>query len=988
MAMMLFVFAIQANAQDKVVTGKITDASGVAVSGVTIKVKNGKALGSSNSEGTFSVKVASNATLQFSSVGFGTVEMQVPASGTMAVSMKASNDNLNEVVVIGYGSAKKKDLTGAVATVSSKDFVKGAITTPEQLIVGKVAGVSVVANDGTPGSGSVIRIRGGSSVNASNDPLIVIDGVPLDNGNPKGSPSLLSTINPNDIETFTILKDASAAAIYGSRASNGVIIVTTKRGKSGKSTFNFSSNTSMYTVAKYLDVMNADQFRAYIKANGTASDIAKLGTANTDWQKEIYKTAIGIDNNLSVSGSIKKMPYRASLGYLNQQGLLQGGHLKRTTLSINVSPKFFKDHLKVDVNLKGSVAQNKYANGGAVSNAVTFDPTQPIYSGNARFGGYTELMNATTGLPFGNSNPIGLLKMNDDRSQVERSVGNIQFDYKFPFLPALRANLNLGYDVQSVRESSIATDSARSNYRNSEIIDRVTGERKGGKNDAEKRSKNNSLMEFYLNYAKETKIGRIDLMAGYSYQNFKSYDYNNYHYTYDGTRKELKDLDFEYNIPELTLLAYYARFNYSYKGKYLLTASVRKDASSRTDPNNRWGTFPSAAIGWRLKEESFLKNSKAINDLKLRIGYGVTGQQDAGGLYDYLARYSQSSSSSQYPIGTLTSSYSPKAFYPRKWEQTKMINAAIDFAVANNRITGTIEYYNRETIDLINETNLPGGANFASKVLGNVGTMKNEGVELTLNTTVIKKKDLVLDVSFNANYNKNTITKLTISDDPNFVGNTFGNIGDIAATDININSVGYSRGTFFVYKQIYDPKTGKPIEGFVDDINRDGNITRDKDAYRYKQIDPIMFIGFSANVTYKKITAGFVIRGSYGNYIFNARNAKSANLPSVIIATGSGYLSNTSTNVLSSNFKEVKEQTRLSDYYVENASFLRMDNINVGYNIGQVFNNKANLRLGASVQNVFVITKYTGLDPEVYGGIDNTNYARPRVFSLSLNLDF
>jgi len=985
MALSLFAFVMQARAQDKVVTGKVTDAAGAAVAGATIKIKGGKALGKTNSDGTFSVKAPSNGVLEFTSVGFTPVEMQVPASGVMNISVKAGNENLNEVVVIGYGSVKKKDLTGAVATVNSKDFVKGALTTPEQLISGKIAGVSVSPNDGAPGSGSVIRIRGGASVNASNDPLIVIDGVPVDGG-VSGSPNPLSLINPNDVESFTVLKDASAAAIYGSRASNGVIIVTTKKGKSGKPAYTFSSVMSVYAPAKYLDVMSAQQFKDYVKTNGTAADIAKLGNASTDWQKEIYKTSVGFDNNLSVSGTTKKVPYRASFGYLNQQGILSGGFLKRGTLSVNLSPRFFTDHLKVDINLKGAVTNSKFANGGAVGAAVEYDPSQPIYSGSTRFGGYREWMNGATNLPFGTSNPVGLLTQTDDRSHVERSIGNIQFDYKFHFLPELRANLNLGYDVQSGHGNVIVNDSAASSYMNYTVPE--TGKVKGGRNDIYRQSKTNKLLDFYLNYVKETSIGRFDLMAGYSFQNFQTRDDFFNGYTYDKTQKGA-DLIFKYNIPEYTLIGIYGRFNYSYKGRYLLTASVRRDGSSRFAPESRWGTFPSAALGWRIKEESFLKNVKLVNEMKLRFGYGVTGQQDGIGLYDYLARYSLSSNQSMYQFGnTFYNVWSPSAFYPRKWEQTAMINAAVDFAILNNRVSGTIEYYNRKTSDLLNLTDLPAGSNFSNQFVANVGNMKNEGIEVTLNTGVIRKKDMTLDFSVNATYNKNTITKLTLSDNPSFPGNTYGGIGDVAGTPVLINSIGYTRGSFYVFKQAYDPKTNKPIDGLMEDLNRDGQVNQQGDLYRYKQVDPVVFMGFSTNFTYKKFSAGFVMRGSFDNYVFNARNARTAVKSSVFVQTGSGFLANTSTNLLATNFSGANDVSRLSDYYVENASFLRMDNINFGYNLGKVFNDKANLRIGANIQNVFVITKYSGLDPEIYGGIDNTNYARPRVFVLSANLDF
>lgn len=979
----VFTFCTQANAQDKIVTGKVADANGVGLSGITIKTKAGKSLGATNADGTFTVKVPANSTLSFSSVGFTQVDMQVPANGEMTVLLKSKNDNLNEVVVIGYGSAKKKDLTGSVATVTSKDFVKGALTTPEQMIAGKVAGVSVVANDGTPGSGSVIRIRGGASVNASNDPLLIIDDVPV------GNSSSFGLINPNDVESFTVLKDASASAIYGSRASNGVIIVKTKRGKSGKASFSFNSVTSVYTPAKYLDVMNADQFRTYVNANGTAAQKALLGNANTDWQREIYSTALGFDNTIAVSGTHKKVPYRASLGYLNQQGILDGGNLKRTTISLSANPKFFQDHLRVDINVKGSVAENKFANTGAVGAAVTYDPTQPVFSGNNRFNGYREWINQIDQRPFGTTNPVGLLNAWDSRSHVERSIGNIQFDYKFHFLPDLRMNVNFGYDASRDRGTTIVNDSARAMYRNSNIdVAGQPGVKKGGLRSNGLQHNLNTLMDAYLNYVKETKAGRFDLMAGYSYQNFKWTNFAFNTYTFDNTMREDAPPVFSQSTDELTLIGYYARFNYSYKGKYLLTASVRRDGSSRFAPSTRWATFPSFAAAWRIKEESFLRNTSWIDELKIRAGYGLTGQQEGLSLYDYLPRYAVGGNQSMYQFGnTFINTYSPQKYYPRRWEETQMANVAVDFGLFKNRLTGTLEYYDRTTKYLLNSTNLPGGANFGSAITGNVGEMKSSGFEVTLNLSVIRKKDMTLDLGFNANYNQNEITSLSAVADPSNPGNKFGSLGDVGRTPVAINSVGFNRGMFFVYKQIYD-KAGRPIEDLVEDLNRDGKITADGDQYRYKQIDPIVFFGFSPSFTYKKFNAGFTMRASYGNYMFNALNARTANLPSVIVQIGSDFLANTTTNILSTNFRNNNLTSVTTDYFVENASFIRMDNINVGYNVGKLFNNKANLRVGVNVQNVFVITKYSGLDPEVFGGIDNTNYARPRVFALSMNLDF
>lgn len=978
-------FVLQANAQDKMVTGKVTNAAGAPIAGATIKVVGGKSIGSTNSDGTFSVKVPANATIEVISVGFNSGQMKVPANGQMNFSLQPSTESLDEVVVIGYGTVKKKDLTGSVATVSAKDFVKGQLTTPEQLISGKVAGVSITPNGGAPGSGSVIRIRGGASLNASNDPLIVIDGVPVDPNGISGSANALSLINPADIESFNVLKDASAAAIYGSRASNGVIIITTKRGVGGKAKFSFSSMTSVYTPSGKIDVLSADQFKAFVNANGKPSDKALLGTANTDWQDEIYRTAIGSDNNISMSGAIfGKTPFRASLGYLNQQGILRGGSLKRTSAAIVISPKFFNNHLKVDFNIKGAVTENQFANEGAIGAAVGFDPTKPVLSGNNRFGGYWEWLDpqSTTGLKsLAPINPVGLLNQRDDRSHVERSIGNVQFDYKFHFLPQLRAVLNLGYDISKGAGTVVINDSAASSYKR---FQDANSKFHGGVNNQYRQTKQNTLMDFYLNYARSTSFGDFDLTAGYSYQAFKTTNFSFSDNTFNGTK--VNTPVFPFDIPENRLIGFYSRLQYSYKGKYLLTATMRRDGSSRFSKDNRWGTFPSVAVGWRIKDE-FFKNTKAINDLKLRFGYGITGQQDGIPLYLYQSTYNLGSNQSQYQFGnTFYNIYAPAGYNSAlRWEQTEMLNAGIDFALFNNRVTGTIEYYERKTKDLLNAANQPAGSNFTNIIIANVGNMKNRGVELTLNLAMVAKKDFTWDLGFNINYNKNEITNLTLSEDPSYVGNTFGGFSGGTGQTILINSVGHPRGAFYTYKQIYDDKTGKPIDGLFEDLNRDGTINS-SDLYQYKQVDPVVFMGINSNFTYKKWSGGFVMRANVGNYLYNNVRSGSGTLRNIINPIG--ILRNGSTEVLESNLSGNGEKYYLSDYWVQNASFLRMDNINIGYNVGKVFNNKANLRLTANVQNVFVITKYKGLDPEISGGIDNNLYVRPRVFVFGIGLDF
>lgn len=984
----LVLLQVAAFAQN-VITGTVTDAKdGSAVSGVTVSIKGSTVSTQTDAAGNFRINASSpNAVLVFSSVGYTNREVAANGQSAISVSLSQVNQQLNEVVVVGYGTARRRDLTGAVTVVSTKDFQKGAITTPEQLIAGKVAGVSIVNNGGAPGSGSTIRIRGGSSLNASNDPLIVIDGVPLDNGGISGAGNPLALINPNDIETFNILKDASATAIYGSRASNGVIIITTKKGVGGKTKINFNTQIQVANIARKVDVLSPGQFRDYVTKNGTQDQVALMGNANTDWQDEIYQTAIGTDNNLSFSGSIKNMPYRVSLGYLNQEGILRTGRLERGSVGIVLSPKFLDNHLKVDINLKGSVTGSRFANTGAIGSAATFDPTQPVNSGNNRYGGFWEWTdpNTITGLrALSPRNPVGLLEQQFDRTNVQRSIGNVVVDYKFHFLPELRANLNVGYDVAKGTGGTYINDSAAATYKRYRDPGGIFH---GGTSSQFRQERTNKLLEFYLNYVKELKgiRSRIDLTAGYSYNDFLTVNYNYADRTANQTIIPATKPLFRNDRPQYTLISGYARLNYSLMNRYLLTATIRRDGSSRFNEDNRWGNFPSVAVAWRLKEESFLKNSRLFSELKLRASYGVTGQQDGIGLYDYITYYTLSTNTASYQLGNnFFNMFRPNGYYAnRRWEETSTANIGLDFGFLNNRISGSIEAYLNKTSYLLNEIDQPAGTNFSNKIVANVGDMENRGIEFNINADVIKKDDLQWSVNFNATYNRNEITKLTISDDPNFRGNEFGGVGGGTGTTLFINSVGFPRSSFYVYKQVYDGN-GKPIDGLFEDLNRDGIINTD-DRYRYKNPAPEMFFGFSTNVNYKKWSAGFVLRASLNNYVYNNINAVNGTRNAIF---GNGYLNNGYSDLLNTGFTGTKAGFSLSDYFIENASFLRMDNFNLGYDMGKVLRGKANMRLNFNIQNAFVITKYNGLDPEIQGGVDNNFYPRPRTFVLGANFDF
>ena len=987
-ALLFAIISISVYAQERTVTGKVTDAKdGAPLAAASVVVKGSNKGVTTSADGSFAIKVPSGATaLVFSYLNYASQEVVLDSKNTVNVSLAASTDQLSEVVVIGYGTSRKKDLTGSVSTVSAKDFNTGAISTPEQLIAGKVAGVSITSNNGAPGSGSTIRIRGGASLNASNDPLIVIDGMPIDGGGISGQANPLALINPNDIESFSVLKDASAAAIYGARASNGVILITTKKGKKGAMKVDFSSQFSMASVSKKVDVFSANEIRSIVNTNGTSTLRALLGNANTDWQDQIYQTAISNDNNVSMSGVVKNMPYRLSLGALNQVGVLKTDDLKRTTIGVNLSPTFFDNHLSLNVNYKLANSASRFADQGAIGAATAFDPTQRVFSGNSNFGGYWEWLdpNSSNGLKsLTPKNPLGLLMQRQDNSNVVRQIASALIDYKVHFLPDLHVIVNSGVDIAEGKGTTVIGENAASTFKRFKDASNVFH---SGVNNQYRQTRNNSYLNAYLNYTKDiTAIkSRLELVAGYEYQAYKTTNYNFSDRTFN--RTVVNSPNFAFDIPEYRLSSYLARANFSINNKYILTASIRQDGSSKFNNDNRFALFPSAAVAWKLKEEDFLKTNSTISDLKLRASYGVTGQQDGIGYYDYISYYNLGSNTAQYQFGnTFTPIFRPNGYYfNRKWEQTATANLALDFGLFDNRVSGTVELYNRTTTDLLNEINQPAGTNFSNKIVANVGSMENRGVEVTLNFQPIRNKTTTWDVSLNATYNKNEITKLTISDDPNYAGARYGGISGGTGNTIFIQSVGYKRGSYFVYKQVYD-NAGKPIDGLFADLNRDG-VVNESDLYQYKGNDPQFFFGASSNVTYKKWNAGFVLRANVGNYMYNNVASSSGTLRNILNPIG--YINNGSRDYLRSGFSGNGANYYLSDYYVQNASFLRMDNINIGYNVGKVFHDKATLKINANIQNAFIITKYTGLDPEVNGGIDNNFYPRPRTFVLGFNLSF
>ena len=969
------------------IKGTVKDEAGNPIAEVTVTVKGEPATTTkTNDKGEFRIAALPKDVLVFTHVSFGTVEQTVTGSSSILVTMTASAGILTDVTVVstGYGNSRIKDIIGSVAVVGSKDFQRGQMSTPEQLIIGKVPGVSIITNSGQPGAGSTIRIRGGSSLRASNDPLIVIDGVPLDNNAISGAGNPLSFINPNDIESFTILKDASAAAIYGTRASNGVILINTKKGSGGKLKVNFTTTNSLSTITSKVDVLNAAQFSNIVNEKGTAAQQAMLGTANTDWQDEIFQNAWATDNIISISGGIKKLPYRFSAGYADQNGILLTDNLQRASASLVLTPYFFDNHLRVNLNLKGSMQHTRFANTAAIGGAVSFDPTQPVYATKSteRFGGYYEWLDPSTSTGLANlvgRNPVGLLEQRVDKSTPARGIGNIQLDYKFHFLPELRANVNLGYDYSEGDGTIYVSDSAASDYIAGGI---------GGRNDKYKQTKLNTIFDFYLNYTNEFKKikSRIDATAGYSYNNFLTKNYNYAKYNASGVKYPNSDPAFPYDKPENTLISFFGRLNYTFNDHYLLTATLRRDGSSRFSPDNRWGMFPSFALAWKLDEEPFLKSAKSVSALKLRAGYGITGQQDGINDYDYLSFYSLSSGNATYQFGnTYYQMYRPGGFNPNlKWEQTATTNIGLDYGFINNRISGSIDFYYRKTTDLLNLIPQPAGTNFSAFFIANVGSMYNKGVEFSINAEPISNKNFTWEAGFNFTYNKNRITNLTVvPQDATYAGILTGDIsGGVGGGFAQIHAVGYSRNTFYLYKQVYDAN-GNPVENVFVDVNGDG-IINEKDLSKSKSAVPDWLFGFSTNLNYKRWSAGFVLRSSIGNYVYNNVYSSMGNLNQIL---GNAVLYNASTNYLETGFTG-NSNNLLSDYYIQNASFLRMDNLTVGYDAGKVFSNSGSLRITMGIQNVFVITQYKGIDPEISTGIDNSFYPRPRTYSLGFSLDF
>lgn len=972
----LFVIGcLQLMAQTRTIKGEVTDAqNGEALIGATVMVEGEKGGTVTDFDGNFSLQVSSSAKkIKVSYIGY--IDKVLSISDNMKVKLESDSKALADVVVIGYGTARKSDLTGSVATVKSKDFNKGLVSSPEQLINGKVSGVQIMSNSGSASAGSTIRVRGGASLNASNDPLIVLDGVPLEQGGISGNSSnFLSMINPSDIESMTVLKDASSTAIYGSRASNGVIIITTKKGQQGAVKVNFNTTNSLQTRAQMVDMLSRDEFVNVINQYGTDNQKSLLGTANTDWNDEVYRTAFGTDNNLSVSGSIDKwLPFRVSVGYYNQSGLVRKDNVERWTGNVVLTPSFFQDHLKLTINAKGTLNNNSFYNGGAVWAAATFNPTIPVYSGNDKYGGYNEALDAD-GVPVnaGVRNPRGLVDLYDSKSKVSRFIGSMDVDYKVHFLPELKLHATVGADYAKGDGTVYVPAYAAQSYNKDESL--------GGSDYKYGPQKNeNRLLTLYANYAKyfEDIKSNVDLTAGYDYQYWKSTTPLYYTKSAAGTNlSTVKASDYRH-----VMLSYYGRINYSFDGKYLLTATVRRDASSRFSKDTRWGTFPSVALGWTLTEEPWLKNQKVLSNLKLRASYGVTGQQEGIGNYNYLPVYTYSVTGVEAFInGQYINTYRPEAYVSDlKWETTTSWNFGLDFGFLDGRIGGAIDFYTRKTKDLLASVPTAAGTNFSKTILTNVGNVDSKGIEVSLNATPIQTKDWEWNLSYNFTWQNMKVKNLSLTKGGSQTNVKVG--PSIDAYQFQVLSEGYEPYMFYVYHQLYDSKTGKPIEGAYADLNNDGEIN-DADLYRYHSPAPKYIMGLSTSLRYKQLTLGMSFRANIDNYVYNGMGMSTGAFETV--SYNNSQLNNLNTSFLKTGFKT---RQYLSDYYVENASFLKLDNLSLSYNVGKI-NKWASLTVSAMVQNVFTITGYSGTDPEVPNGMDNSFYPRPRTYSVSLGLQF
>ncbi len=991
------------------ITGQVKDATGEPVIGASVLI-NGTSNGTvTDLDGNFSVNVQPGATLTISYIGFQ--KQQVAATNGMVITLQEDQaQQMNEVVVIGYGAVKKSDLTGSVTALKPDSKNKGLVVNAQDMLAGKVAGVSVTSDGGTPGGGSNIRIRGGSSLNASNNPLIVIDGVAMDQTGVKGVSNPLSLVNPQDIESFNVLKDASATAIYGSRGSNGVIIITTKKGRRGLQV-SYNGSFTVSRNSKNLDVLSADEYRSLIakkfgtdlytldsNGNKVPTAYSRLGNANTNWQNEIFRTALSHDHNVAVSGQVGDwLPYRVSAGYTNQQGIIKTSNFERFTGALTLNPSFLNDHLKITLNAKGMWTKNRYADGEAIKAARQFDPTQPVYaSGYDNFGGYYQWLDDGTALNDRNwpktyynlatKNPVSILNLKNDRAISRDFLGSADFDYKVHGFEDLRLHVTAGIDIAKGRQvTDVEPTSPQAIYYGSY----------GWESQLKRNMQLSAYAQYYHDFNDKAK-NHFDIMAGYEWAHFWHNTHNSYWSYYPKTNNNTALAGTERNrtyydyATENYLVSFFSRANWSLMdGRYMVTATVRNDGSSRF--KEHWATFPSFAFAWRVNEENLFKKIDWLSDLKLRLSWGMTGQQEGIGDYNYFAIYEMNTGNeSTYPTAGNGSLARPKAYDPNlKWETTTSYNVGLDWGFLKQRLTGSVDWYYRKTTDLLNSATVPAGSNFRNQVMSNIGSMYNMGVETSLHWLAVNAKDFNWTMDYNFTYNYNKITNLNGGNDPDYFVPT-GGISAGTGGNIQAQHVGNAVNSFHVFQQAYD-KNGKPLEGVVVDRNGDGKIT-DADKYYYKAPAAPVTMGFASRFEYRNWDLGFALRASLGNYVYNDAFASTSNMSNSEIYVKSKFLVNRPTDVVADNWSSTETTSTQTDYWVQNASFLKMDNVTLGYSFANLLKqgswNGITGRIYGTVNNVFCLTKYKGLDPEVFNGIDNNLYPRPISFILGLNLNF
>lgn len=1017
-AVMVLCFSFPALAQTITVTGTVTDATGEPLIGASVIAKGTSVGAATDFDGNYSLSVDPKATLIVSYVGYDTQEIPVDGRTNINVVLKENSVMLNEVVAIGYGSVKKSDATGAVSAIKPSEVQAGLATSAQDLLVGRSPGVVVTTNGGQPEGVASIQIRGGASLSASNEPLIVIDGVPMDTKGTLGSSNPMSLVNPENIESMTILKDASATAIFGSRASNGVIIITTKKGSSGAPVVNFAANMYINTPRNYVDMMNASEFSSFIlnRYGEGSSQANALGNASTDWQKEVLRTTVSSDYNLSVGGTYKVLPYRVSVSYTNNNGIVNTTKMDRATVGINLSPKFFDGLLSVNANVRGAYINNRFFDGSALGASVSFNPTLPVYApeGNV-FNNYTTYVGTRVARPTdaGSSintiqtlNPVSLINEYNSSSKVYQSIGNLQLDLAMPFLRELHANLNLGYDLSRSNVNNIWAANSPMSWKNGSdlllpdpdnpAVMKIQNVKDGeGRYFHEHQVKANLLLDFYLNYKKDFDAisSNLDATAGYSWQSFR-WQGNSFTQVNTGEHKGFQAYPTNYYRNDLKLVSFFGRINYTFMDRYLATVTLRQDGTSRFSKNHRWGTFPSVSLAWRIIDEAFMEPTRSVlSDLKIRASWGITGQQDIGDdFFPYMPIYTIGNNGNSAPNTTAYPNIIPdgkggfiNVIKPNgynsdiKWEETTTWNFGIDFGFLNNRIAGNLEVYKRKTKDLLTWATVPAGSNLTNAMNTNIGDLENTGIEFNINTRPVVTRDFTWTSDFNISWNKNKITKLTDGDDPGYFIAT-GGISAGTGTNIQAHMVGHPAYSFYVYQQVYDVN-GDPIEGQFVDRNGDGQIT-EADKYIYHSRDPKVVFTWNNTFNYKNWDFGMVLRANIGNWVYNDFEAANTSISS----TSSAPLSNLMSNRFL--FNDLGVRGVQSDYFVRNASFLRCDNITIGYTWPNLLNDALRLRLYGAVQNPFVITKYNGLDPEVFGGIDNAVYPRPVTVSFGIVAQF